>query len=184
MSRFLIEDLPIADLKKISRIAYGDNRGYFSRIYCGHEIGLGDLFGKVVQINHSHTISAGTIRGMHYQNSPFTEAKIVTCIRGAIWDVAIDLRKNSPTFLQHHAEVLSEENKCALLIPKGFAHGFQALTDDCDLIYLHDEVFHEGSESGLHYQDTIFNIGWPLPVTEISTRDQTHLFITNEFQGV
>ena len=110
--------------------------------------------------------------------------KLVSCLRGEIWDVVVDVRKGSPTFLQWHAERLSAENHCSLLIPQGFAHGFQTLTDEVDLLYCHSEVYSTGSETGLSVTDPRLNIVWPLPVQELSGRDQSHPLLTDDFKGV
>src|SRR5690606_4870438 len=116
----------------------------------------------------------GTVRGLHYQRSPYSETKLVTCTEGAVWDVVVDIREESPTFLHWHAEELSESNGRALLIPAGFAHGFQTLSDNVTLIYCHDVPYHASAESGLHPKDPMLNIPWPLTITAISSRDNHH----------
>ena len=110
--------------------------------------------------------------------------KLVSCIRGEVWDVAVDLRKDSPTFLHWHAERLSADNHCALLIPEGFAHGFQTLSEECELLYLHSTAYSAESESGLNIVDPLLNIEWPLSITEASERDTKHLMISNDFEGL
>ena len=121
---------------------------------------------------------------MHFQYAPYSETKIVTCLRGEILDVAIDIRKDSPTFMQHHTEVLNSENQSSLYIPEGFAHGFQALTEDCQLIYLHSSFYSSNSEGALNALDPTLAIDWPLQVSEISERDSNHAFIDNHFEGI
>jgi dTDP-4-dehydrorhamnose 3,5-epimerase len=121
---------------------------------------------------------------MHYQTAPNAEMKLVSCIRGEVWDVAIDLRANSPTFLQPHVQTLSSDNCCALLIPEGFAHGFQAQSDDCELIYLHTASHNPKAEAGLRFNDPCLSISWPIPVTTISVRDQSHPLLTKHFRGL
>jgi dTDP-4-dehydrorhamnose 3,5-epimerase len=121
---------------------------------------------------------------MHYQMAPYAEMMLVSCIRGEVWDVAIDLRPDSPTFLQWQAQTLSAENCCAMLIPEGFAHGFQAQTDDCELIYLHTVGYSPQAEAGLRFNDPRLAIAWPIPIREISARDQSHPLLTTQFRGV
>ncbi|MNY38438.1 dTDP-4-dehydrorhamnose 3,5-epimerase [compost metagenome] len=121
---------------------------------------------------------------MHYQLPPHAEIKLVSCIRGAVWDVAVDVRQGSPTFLQWHAERLSADNGRALLIPEGFAHGFQTLTDDVDMLYCHSAPYAPQSEAGLHFQDARLGIAWPLPLTQVSERDQQHPRLDTAFPGV
>jgi dTDP-4-dehydrorhamnose 3,5-epimerase len=121
---------------------------------------------------------------MHYQTPPKAEAKLVSCIRGAVWDVALDLRKNSPTFLKWHAQEISAANKRALLIPPGFAHGFQSLTTDCELIYLHSEVYDSNLEGGVMPLDPVLKISWPLHISSMSHRDSNHPLLDENFEGV
>lgn len=184
MNRFKVEDLSLVGLKLITRDRRSDSRGFLSRIFCSEELTSGGWTKNIAQINQSFTRSRGTVRGMHYQTSPYTEMKLVSCIRGEIWDVAVDLRRKSPTFMQWHAEKLSEENGRALLIPEGFAHGFQTLVDDCELLYLHSEVYVPRAEAGLRYNDTWLSIKWPEPVTKVSERDLSHPLIDQEFTGI
>jgi dTDP-4-dehydrorhamnose 3,5-epimerase len=138
----------------------------------------------IAQINHTLTRQQGTVRGLHFQNPPHADGKLVSCVQGQIFDVAVDLRAGSPTFLQWHAHILSAENQCSLWIPPGFAHGFQALTSDCELIYLHSNAHAPASEGALHAQDPTLSIDWPLNITEMSVRDQSHLYIQSTFKGV
>ena len=121
---------------------------------------------------------------MHFQYPPSAEIKLVSCIRGEIWDVAIDLRANSPTFLQWHAEHLSADNGRALLIPEGFAHGFQTLTDDVDMVYCHSAPYVAAAEGGLNPLDPYLKISWPLPIAELSIRDNQHRLIDAGFEGL
>ena len=137
----------------------------------------------IAQINHTHTKRSGTVRGLHYQKSPYSEMKLVSCLRGAVWDVAVDIRSGSPTFLQWFAQNLSADNGYALLIPQGFAHGFQALTDDVELMYCHSAAYANGYEAGLNPLDPRLAVKWPLAVTEMSARDGAHASLTDAFQG-
>ncbi len=149
-----------------------DERGYFARIFCKDEFSKLGLNSDITQVNRSFTKKRGTIRGMHFQVEPKAEDKIITCFKGVVYDVAVDLRKNSPTYGQWVAEELSEENKKMFYIPKGFAHGFQALTDDCELLYFMSEFYSAEYASGVHWDDPFFNINWPLKDPLVSDRDR------------
>jgi dTDP-4-dehydrorhamnose 3,5-epimerase len=184
MSRFDFIPTPLDGLLLVIRSAFEDNRGFFSRFYCAEEFSKVGLHKPIAQINHTLTRTTGTVRGLHFQKPPFAETKIVSCLKGEIWDVAVDLRNNSPTFLHWHSEILSAENKKSLLIPEGFAHGFQTLSADAELIYLHTESYHADAEAALNVHDPMLNISWALAVSEISERDQNHPFISRDFQGV
>jgi dTDP-4-dehydrorhamnose 3,5-epimerase len=121
---------------------------------------------------------------MHFQPPPHSEMKLVSCVRGEVFDVAVDLRRGSPTFLRWHAERLSADNNRALLIPQGFAHGFQALTDDAELIYCHSAAYDAASEGGLNPRDPRLAIAWPLPITELSARDAQAAMLDAAFTGM
>jgi len=184
-NRFDIVDTPLAMLKVIQRKPIGDSRGYFERLFCDEE--LAELLnGRVIrQINHTLTEKTGTVRGLHYQRQPHAEMKFVACLKGEVYDVAVDLRAGSPTFLHSYAEVLSEGNWKTIMIPEGFAHGFQTLRENCELLYFHTETYTPEAETGLHAMDPALAIQWPLSVTEQSTRDQQHPMIDhNTFKGV
>jgi len=184
MSRFSILDTPLTGLKIIERQQQSDSRGFLARLFCAEELAAAGWQKSVVQINHTLTQKAGTVRGMHFQRPPHAEVKLVACLRGTIWDVAVDLRAGSATFLQWHAEELSSANHRALLIPEGFAHGFQALSDDCELLYLHSAVYTPEAEAGLNPKDTMLSITWPLAITEMSARDAQHPMMDHQFKGV
>jgi dTDP-4-dehydrorhamnose 3,5-epimerase len=184
MSRFSITDLPLADLKLIQRTQIGDDRGFLSRMFCATELAVAGWDRAIAQINHTHTAKRGTVRGMHFQLAPFAEKKLVSCVRGEVWDVAVDLRKGSSTFLTWHAQRLTANNCCALLIPEGFAHGFQALTDDVELIYCHSQAYAAHAESALNALDPRLAIAWPLTITERSSRDADHAMMNSNFEGV
>lgn len=183
MARFDVIDTPIAGLKVIQRKPIRDARGYFSRFFCAEEFRLAGLNSCIAQINHSYSKTSGTVRGMHFQ-LPHAEIKFVSCIHGEIFDVAVDLRRNSPTFLKWHGEVLSAENQRSLLIPEGFAHGFQTLTDDCELLYLVSATYAPMAEGGVNAQDPLLKIEWPLPITEISDKDRNNVFLSPEYSGI
>lgn len=155
----------------IARQRLGDDRGQFSRLFCAEELGHAGWTKPIAQINHSVTGRAGTVRGLHYQRQPHAEMKLVSCVRGAVFDVAVDIRPGSPTRFQVITAELSAENGLAMLLPEGFAHGFQAVSDDCELIYLHSAPHSPGFEAGLRHDDPALAITWPLPVTLVSKRD-------------
>ncbi len=184
MSHFAIEKTPIENLHVIQRKPIGDERGYLERMFCGDE--LKSIIGQrsIVQINHTLTQKAGMVRGIHFQYPPHAEMKLVSCLRGEVFDVVVDLRKDSPTFLRWHAEVLSESNHKTFVIPEGFAHGFQTLTENCEMIYLHTAVYAPKAEAGLNALDELLAVEWPLPITERSSRDQHHAMLTPEFSGL
>ena len=184
MNRFTITDLPLAGLKRTERQRLGDSRGFLCRLFCAEELASAGWRKPIAQINHTHTAQRGTVRGMHYQHPPHAEMKLVSCLQGEVWDVAIDLRTNSPTFLRWHAEILSADNNRALLIPEGFAHGFQTLSDDVQLLYCHTTAHSPASEAALNAQDPRLAIAWPLAITEISPRDAQHPLIAPTFEGI
>lgn len=183
-SRFEITDIPLAGLKVIQRKPIEDARGFLCRIFCAEKFHHAGFHKPIVQINHTRTYKTGAVRGLHFQYPPFAEAKIVNCIKGEIYDVAVDIRYGSATFLHWHAELLSSDNLKSLFIPEGFAHGYQTLTDDCELLYLHSEKFSPDAIGALNVLDPRLAIPWPLEITEISDRDRQHPFINNDFKGV
>ena len=184
MSSFSIFDTPIKDLKVIERKPIGDSRGFLARIFCADQLKIAGWHIPIAQINQTLTRKRGTVRGMHFQNAPHAEMKLISCLRGEIFDVAVDLRHNSPTFLKWHAEKLSSENCRALLIPKGFAHGFQTLTDDCELLYLHSAPYKPAAEGGIRPNYPHLAIAWPLDFCEISVRDSEHPLLNDLFKGI
>ncbi len=177
MSHFEFIPTPLNGLLIVQRQILADARGFLSRFYCAEEFKTAGVTKPIAQINHTLTKQQGAVRGLHFQYPPYAETKIVSCLSGIIWDVAVDIRHNSPTFLQWHAEVLSVENRKSLLIPEGFAHGFQTLTADCELIYCHTQAYHAEAEGGLSVHDPRLNIAWQLPITDLSLRDSKHPFI-------
>jgi dTDP-4-dehydrorhamnose 3,5-epimerase len=153
-------------------------------MFCAEDLAAAGWGHAIAQINHSLTLHVGSVRGLHYQRPPHAEMKLVSCLHGAVWDVAVDLRPDSPSYLRWHAEPLSAENGCAMLIPPGFAHGFQALTDHAELLYCHTAAYAPAAEAGLHPLDPSLAIDWPLPLSEMSPRDAGHAWLTPEFEGV
>lgn len=184
MSRFDFTPTPLTGLILVQRKVTEDHRGFLSRFYCANDFSEAGLNTPIAQINHTLTKTKAAVRGLHFQNPPHAEIKLVSCLQGEIFDVAVDLRKNSPTFLQWHGVVLSARNQQSLLIPEGFAHGFQALSQDCELIYLHTAAYYPEAEGALNVVDPRLNIAWPLAITEISERDRNHQLIEQDFQGM
>ncbi|MBD1872794.1 dTDP-4-dehydrorhamnose 3,5-epimerase [Nodosilinea sp. FACHB-131] len=148
-----------------------DDRGGFARTFCAKEFEEHGLKPMVAQCNMSFNYKKGTLRGMHYQLAPAAETKLVRCTRGAIYDVIIDIRPDSPTYMQHFGIELTADNRKALYVPELFAHGYQALTDDAEVIYQVGEFYSPGYEQGIRYDDPTFGIEWPIPVTVISEKD-------------
>ena len=175
---------PLAGAYVVDLQPFSDDRGWFARSYCKNEFAQIGHHKEWVQLNHSVSYQAGTLRGMHFQLPPFREIKMVRCIAGAVLDVIVDLRKDSPTFLQWFGQELSAVNKKMLYIPEGFAHGFQTLTDNVELLYHHSEFYTPGAEGGLRYDDPRLAIQWPLDVTVISDRDRGHPLIDQNFKGI
>ena len=163
---------------------FTDDRGWFARTYSRKEFdGIGHK-AEWVQQNHSFTVKQGTVRGMHFQLPPFSEIKMVQCVAGRVYDVIVDLREGSPTFLQSFGAELSAENRTMMFIPKGFAHGFQTMEDNTALVYNHSEEYQSASEGGLRFSDPLLAIKWPLNVTLISDRDRLHPYIDKNFKGI
>jgi dTDP-4-dehydrorhamnose 3,5-epimerase len=161
-----------------------DERGFFARTFCRREFEEHGLNPDLVQCNISFNIKTGTLRGMHYQVKPHAEVKLVRCITGAIYDVIVDLRPASPTFRQWFAVELSAVNRKMIYIPEGFAHGFQTLTDNTELIYQHSAFHSPEYERGVRFDDPDLDIVWPLDVSVISPRDQGYPLIDNYFKGI
>ena len=161
-----------------------DERGWFARTYCKNEFLAIGHTKEWVQMNHSFTKQKGTIRGMHYQRPPYGEIKLVRCIAGSVYDVIVDLRSDSNTYLQNYGIELSAVNKKMIYIPEGFAHGFQALSNDAELVYNHSQFYLPGVEAGVRYNEPSINIKWPLELTNISERDNSHPFIDANFKGL
>jgi dTDP-4-dehydrorhamnose 3,5-epimerase len=161
-----LADAMLIDIRKLA-----DDRGYFARTFCAEEFGKAGLETRFPQSNHSHNLKAGTLRGMHFQRAPHGEVKVVRCVRGALHDVIIDLRPESPTWRRWEGFDLTAENGRMLYVPAGFAHGFQTLQDDTDASYLVSHPYTPGAEGGVRFDDPAFGIAWPLPVGTISEKD-------------
>ena len=183
-NRFDFHPTPLTGLWVVQRKSVEDHRGFFCRFFCAEEFQAVGLEKPIAQINHTYTVKKGAVRGLHFQYPPYSEGKIVSCLRGEVYDVAVDIRKGSPTFLRWHGEIISATNQRSLLIPEGFAHGFQTLTENCELLYLHSEAFHPKAEGALNVADPGIGIVWPIAMTEISERDRNHPFINSDFEGI
>jgi dTDP-4-dehydrorhamnose 3,5-epimerase len=184
MSRFIVHNTPIEGLQVIERLPVGDERGFLERMFC-QETFKSILQQKTIrQINHTRTCKEGTVRGLHFQYPPYAEMKIISCLKGEVWDVAVDLRMGSPTFLRHHGVKLSENNFQSLLIPEGFAHGFQALKPDCEMLYFHTADFKTDAEGSLNALDPRLAIVWPRLLALRSARDFSHPLLPIEFSGI
>jgi dTDP-4-dehydrorhamnose 3,5-epimerase len=163
-----LKDAYIIELKKM-----GDQRGFFARAWCQREFDEHGLVSQVVQANLSYNKAKGTLRGMHYQRAPYAETKLIRCIRGALYDVIIDLRPDSPTYMQWLGVELTTENHKMLYVPEGFGHGFQTLVDNTEAFYQVSEFYTPNAEGGIRYDDPAFNIEWPLEVQVISDKDKS-----------
>jgi dTDP-4-dehydrorhamnose 3,5-epimerase len=184
MSHFAVVPTPLSDLMVVERQRVEDSRGFFSRFFCAEELRECGFARPIAQINHTLTRRRGTVRGLHYQRPPDAEDKFVSCLRGEVFDVAVDLRQGSPTFLRWHGEILSAANRKSLLVPRGFAHGFQTLADDCELLYLHSHPYVPQAEGALNAADPLLAIPWPLAFADISERDRSHALLGREFTGI
>lgn len=184
MNKLSVTSVDIDGLKVISTNGIFDDRGYFGRLFCQNELQHLTNSKNIVQINHSITKKNGVIRGMHYQKKPALEGKFVTCLKGKIFDVAIDIRKDSKSFFKYHTEVLSEDNKKIIYISEGFAHGFQTMSNNCEVIYFHTEFYSKENEAGINSIDPNIGIKWPSEISYRSERDSTFPFLDNSFKGI
>jgi dTDP-4-dehydrorhamnose 3,5-epimerase len=183
MQKLIFTPTPLSEAYLVHSKSFEDERGSFSRVFCIEE--FFDIFkGNIAQINHSVTLTKGSLRGMHFQYPPHAEAKMVKCIKGSVYDVIVDIRQNSPTFLQWFGTTLSANNQSMIYIPEGFAHGFQTLEDHTELLYLHSKVYTPEYEGALNSFDETLNINWPLPISNISEKDRAHPMIQKDFKGV
>lgn len=180
----IIRPLPLQGLRLIEQEPFVDERGRFSRLYCRETLVSAGIAKPIAQVNQSVSHATGCLRGLHFQFPPACETKIVTCLAGAVFDVAVDLRRGSSTFLHWHAETLSAENMRILVIPEGFAHGFQTLGPNCQLLYLCTAAYAKEYEGRLRFNDPAIGIHWPLPVADISELDRTAPDLAPSFIGV
>ncbi len=184
MKSFQVEETNLSGLKIIKRSKISDKRGSLSRLFCFNELSNYGWDIPISQINHTHTQKKATIRGMHFQKKPYREIKLVTCLKGAVMDIAVDIRSESKTFLKYFSIELNQENEKSLLIPEGFAHGFQTLTDDVELLYFHSKPYSPEYEDGLNPLDDKLNINWPLPQDLISNKDRNREFLKSDYKGI
>jgi dTDP-4-dehydrorhamnose 3,5-epimerase len=180
----IFNPLPLNGAFTIDVQPFQDNRGFFTRTFCEREFGAHNLVQHFVQANHSGTHGKGVIRGLHFQHAPYCEVKLVKCVQGSIFDVIVDVRKNSPTFLQWVGAELSAENKRMMYVPAGFAHGFQSLTDYSEITYIVSNFYNKESEGGVKYDDPKVKVEWPLPVSLVSDKDMKIPLIDSSFEGV
>ncbi|SFS05861.1 dTDP-4-dehydrorhamnose 3,5-epimerase [Dyella sp. OK004] len=175
---------PLSGLMLIETTPIQDERGRFLRLFCETELApiRPDL--HFPQVNLSTTFQRGSVRGMHFQWPPAAEAKLIRCVRGRVFDVAVDLRSSSPTFLQWHGVELTEDNQTQVFIPEGFAHGFQAMSDNVELLYMHTASWSRDHEGGLRPNDPRLAISWPLPIAQVSERDRSAPVLNDSFTGI
>lgn len=162
-----LKDAVLIDLER-----RGDERGFFARTFCVDEFAAQGLPTEFVQQNMSFSAAKGTLRGMHFQSAPHGEDKLIRCVRGGIVDIIVDLRPDSPSYKRWEAFELNEENKRMLLVPKGFAHGFQSVTDNVEVSYMASAKYAPAAERGVRWNDPAFGIKWPLEPTEVSEKDR------------
>lgn len=182
MTTMTLYATPLTGLWEIETLARGDARGRLTRLFCAEELAAIRPNLRFVQSNLSCTAARGTVRGMHFQRAPALEAKLIRCLRGRVFDVAVDLRAGSPSFGRWRGMELSGERQ--IFIPEGFAHGFQALSDEVELLYQHTAPYTLACEGGLRHDDPRLAIAWPLPVCLVSERDRAHPLLDDSFKGL
>jgi dTDP-4-dehydrorhamnose 3,5-epimerase len=163
---------PLAGAYLVELEPLADERGFFARSFCGEEFEARGLNGHIAQSNVSFNRRRGTLRGLHYQAAPHAEAKLVRCTQGAIWDVIVDLRADSPSYKRWHAVELSAENRRALYVPEGFAQGFQTLADSSEVLYLMSQFYRPDAARGVRWDDPALGIPWPIANPQLSDRDR------------
>jgi dTDP-4-dehydrorhamnose 3,5-epimerase len=177
-------ETPLKDAFVIELTPFRDRRGEFARLFCKEELKAIGHSKEILQINHSISRNKGALRGMHYQRPPKTEVKIVRCIRGAVYDVIIDIRRGSESFLKWHGERITEDNLLAMYIPEGFAHGFQTLEPESELLYFHSAFYDPEYEGAIRFDDPKIGIKWPIEISEMSERDRSHPLLPSDFKGI
>lgn len=184
MTDLAFDPTPIAGLQVVRRTRRADARGFLARLFSVDALAQAGAPFAVAQVNHTCTNVVGAVRGLHFQHPPHADTKLVTCVRGAVFDVAVDLRRGSATFLHWFGLRLAGDDDAALLIPAGCAHGFQVLDADAELIYLHTAAYAPQSEGALHPQEPRVGVAWPLPIALLSERDAAHPPLGADFEGV
>ncbi len=182
--RFAFGQAPLSGVWIAQRNVFKDARGAFERLFCAEEFRKAGLAKPIVQINHSITPTKGTVKGLHFQHPPHAETKVITCLKGEVFDVVVDLRQGSKTFLSWYGQTLSAENEKSIIIPEGCAHGFQALTDHCELVYFHTAFYVPEAEAGFNVEDKRIGIIWPLPASGLSQRDRSQGFVPESYNGI
>ncbi len=170
----IFKETPLKGAYLIELEKRGDGRGFFARFFCQKEFSEHNLEANFVQVNNSLSALKGTLRGMHYQLPPYQEVKLVRCIKGALFDVILDLRQDSPTFGKSFGHELTEENRTMMYVPKGFAHGFVTTTEDTEVLYMVSAFYAPEHERGIRFNDPAFSIDWPIEPTTVSEKDQSH----------
>ena len=184
MNRFEKIITPIENLFALRTSKIGDNRGYLSRLFCADELESYGWSAPLIQVNFTSTLSKGTVRGFHFQHPPFVEYKYIRCLSGRVYDVALDLRRDSDTFLHTHTQILSADNNMSFLIPPGVAHGFQSLTDNAELLYLHSQQYSPKYEDGVNPLDPRIKLDWPEQISNISEKDSNRPYLSDTYKGV
>lgn len=184
MNRFEKIKTPIKDLFVLKTSRIGDDRGYISRLFCADVFETYGWSMPLIQANFTKTLKKGTVRGFHFQYYPFEEFKLIRCLCGQVYDVALDLRQDSDTFLQTYTQILTSENDMNFLIPPGVAHGFQSLTDNAQLLYLHSQQYSPDHEGGVNPLDPRIGFNWPGNISVISKKDSERKYLADSFKGV
>ncbi len=175
---------PLEGARLVELEKRGDERGFFARMFCEREFAAEGLETRFVNVNNSLSARAGTLRGLHYQIGDAAEVKVVRCVRGALWDLILDLRPGSPTFGRWFGETLSAENRLMMYVPRGFAHAILTLSDDAEAIYLVSAHYEPSRERGVRWNDPRFGISWPLQPSEISAKDAAWPDFDPDWHGV
>ena len=174
----------IPDLLIAKSTSFKDHRGSLTRLFCLDALSAFTNIKPITQINLSRTLEVGSVRGLHFQQPPHAEQKMVRCLKGRVWDVVVDLRAGSNTFLKWHAQELSSDEFTMLVIPEGFAHGFQVLEEDSEMLYLHTANYAPTAQGGVRPDDPLLNIGWPLPIVNLTASDKSHPLLTDGYKGI
>lgn len=180
----IFKELDINGAYLISQNLHSDERGHFSRLLCTQQLKDNNIDFQIAQVNRSATQRAGSIRGLHFQNPPFSEMKIVQCLKGRVIDVIADLRGGSPSFLKWQTIELKENDHSSIFIPQGCAHGFQTIVPDSEMLYFHSVAYSPNHDDGVRFDEPLLNIRWPLPVTDISQKDKDRQYLNPKYKGL